>query len=167
MARRLTAVLVLITLGIGGCGKCRTPRSETIWSGPPTTVRPIASPPPNAQQETEVRLALEYLVSQRASRSRPRGVPPPGRRPPRSGPHRGYASWWECSAAVENGGSYDRSSNPTHFGRYQFSRSAWAGFGGDPAKWGTASPAEQDRVWENARNTPGAERQWTPYNGCG
>lgn len=67
---------------------------------------------------------------------------------------------------VEHGGSYDRSSNPTHFGRYQMDRNAWKTFGGNPATWGTASPEEQDRVFDNAMNA-GATSRWTPYDGCG
>lgn len=67
---------------------------------------------------------------------------------------------------VEHGGSYDRSSNPSHFGRYQFSRSTWKSFGGDPATWGHATPEEQDRVFANAMRQK-AYSHWTPYDGCG
>lgn len=82
------------------------------------------------------------------------------------GRHRGYGSWQECTAMVENGGDYGRSSNRSHFGRYQFSRSTWVLFGGDPGEWGHASPADQDRVFANAV-AQGASGHWTPYNGCG
>lgn len=71
-----------------------------------------------------------------------------------------------CIRQRENGGSYERGSNPSHFGAYQFSRSTWAANGGDPNEWGTASAEEQDRVFANtvARN---GYRDWTPYDGCG
>jgi hypothetical protein len=66
---------------------------------------------------------------------------------------------------VEHTG-YDRSSNPSHFGRYQFDRNAWSTYGGNPADWGHASPAEQDRVFNNAMNA-GAYSRWVPWDGCG
>ena len=71
-----------------------------------------------------------------------------------------------CVAATENGGSYGRSSNPTHFGRYQFDRSTWAAWGGNPADWGTASPAEQDRVFANAVAGGGLYQGWLRWDGC-
>lgn len=53
----------------------------------------------------------------------------------------------ECIGSTENGGDYGRSTNPTHFGRYQYDRQTWAANGGDPDTWGSASPEEQDRVF--------------------
>ncbi len=70
-----------------------------------------------------------------------------------------------CIIQHENGGDYGRSSNPTHFGRYQFSRSTWIRYGGDPNTWGHASPEEQDRVFRRAVNENGYQ-DWTPYNPC-
>lgn len=83
------------------------------------------------------------------------------------GGHRGYATAKECVSMVEHGGSYDRSSNPSHFGRYQFSRGTWAAYGGNPETWGSASPAEQDAVFETAWASPGGPSNWLPYDGCG
>jgi hypothetical protein len=83
----------------------------------------------------------------------------------RAGGHRGYATAEECIAMVEHGGAYDRSTNPTHFGRYQFSRSTWIAYGGDPATWGSASPAEQDAVFARAM-AAGGQSNWLPYDGC-
>jgi hypothetical protein len=73
-----------------------------------------------------------------------------------------------CVANRENGGDYGRSSNPDHFGRYQFSRSAWVSFGGDPSDWGSASPDEQDRVFDNAwsQGPTVQEQQWLRWDGC-
>ncbi len=69
---------------------------------------------------------------------------------------------------TENGGAYDRSSNPSHFGRYQFSRGAWAEFGGGN-DWGYASPAEQDAVFARAWSLGTAVQwgQWLDWDGCG
>lgn len=82
------------------------------------------------------------------------------------GAHRGYPDARTCVADTENGGSYGRSSNPSHFGKYQFSRSTWAEYGGNPATWGSASPAEQDAVFERAWRSPGGPSNWLPYDGC-
>lgn len=70
-----------------------------------------------------------------------------------------------CIAARENGGSYGRSSNPTHFGKYQYDRQTWAAHGGSPADWGHASPEEQERVFRIGVNQYGYGA-WRPYNGC-
>ncbi|MGH9095596.1 MAG: transglycosylase family protein, partial [Acidimicrobiales bacterium] len=71
-----------------------------------------------------------------------------------------------CIIARENGGSYGRSSNPSHFGRYQFSRGTWAAYGGSPDTWGSASPAEQDAVFARALASPGGAANWTPFDHC-
>lgn len=86
---------------------------------------------------------------------------------PSGGSHRGWATARECTSMVEHGGSYDRSTNPTHFGRYQFDRPLWAAFGGNPDTWGSASPGEQDAVFDRAWASPGGPNNWLPYNGCG
>lgn len=70
-----------------------------------------------------------------------------------------------CIRAHENGGSYGRSGNATHFGAYQFDRSTWAANGGNPADWGSASSAEQDRVFANTVASSGYSA-WTPFDGC-
>jgi hypothetical protein len=88
------------------------------------------------------------------------------------GSHRGYSTAKECVSMVEHGGSYDESSNPTHKGRYQFSRPAWIYFGGVPEHWDNwelATPEEQDRVFENAWSQGPAvqKQQWLNWDGCG
>lgn len=71
----------------------------------------------------------------------------------------------ECIGRVENGGDYGRSSNPTHFGKYQYDRSTWVAHGGNPEDWGTASPEEQERVFAEGTAQYGYSA-WTPYNPC-
>ena len=79
-----------------------------------------------------------------------------------------------CISARENGGSYGRSSNPTHFGRWQLSIGLWnryapgleSRFPGISRSWGYASPAEQDAVFMAVvANDPGYQN-WRPYDGC-
>lgn len=71
-----------------------------------------------------------------------------------------------CISTCENGGDYGRSTNPTHFGKYQYDRQTWVAHGGDPDDWGTASPEEQERVFANGTAQYGYGA-WTPYDGCG
>ncbi len=89
--------------------------------------------------------------------------------PTRSGPaHSGGSasgSVAACIRASENGGSYGRSSNSSHFGAYQFDRQTWAANGGNPGDWGSASASEQDRVFANTVASSGYS-SWTPYDGC-
>ncbi len=70
-----------------------------------------------------------------------------------------------CIRASENGGSYGRSGNATHFGAYQFDRQTWAAHGGNPSDWGSASVAQQDQVFANTVASSGYSA-WTPYDGC-
>jgi LysM repeat protein len=77
----------------------------------------------------------------------------------------GSGSVAACIRASENGGSYGRSGNATHFGAYQFDRQTWAANGGNPADWGSASAAEQDQVFANTVASSGYSA-WAPYDGC-
>lgn len=84
--------------------------------------------------------------------------------------HRGYSTAKECASMVEHGGSYDESNNPSHKGRYQFSRPLWIANGGVAAHWDDWSfttPAEQDAVFETAWYAPRGYNNWLPYDGCG
>jgi hypothetical protein len=77
----------------------------------------------------------------------------------------GGGSRQACIIARENGGSYARGTNPSHFGAYQYDRQTWAANGGNPATWGSASVAEQDAVFAATVARSGYSA-WTPYDGC-
>lgn len=118
------------------------------------------------QQEAE-RLAAEQKAAARPARPAARAAAPSG-----GGSHRGYATARECVSMVEHGGSYDESRNPSHKGRFQFSRSAWISFGGIAEHWDDwtlASPGEQDAVFETAWSQGPAvqQQQWLRWDGCG
>ncbi len=75
-------------------------------------------------------------------------------------------NWIEsCISSRENGGSYDRSGNWSHFGRWQFSTGLWSSYGGQAGDWGYASPAEQDYLFTKVVASSGYGN-WTPYDGC-
>ncbi len=80
--------------------------------------------------------------------------------------HKGNAQIEACIGAKENHGDYGRSTNPNHFGKYQFDRQTWAAHGGNPATWGSASPGEQDAVFRNTVNANPTYSNWCPYDHC-
>ena len=69
-----------------------------------------------------------------------------------------------CINEREHGGLYDRSANPSHFGRWQFSVSLWRSAGGQ-ADWGNAPPGEQDMLFVRVVDAGGIGN-WTRYDGC-
>jgi hypothetical protein len=74
-------------------------------------------------------------------------------------------SFGACVRSRESGGNYQATNAGGYYGAYQFSASTWAAYGGNPADYGNASAAEQDRVFANAIAQGGASN-WAPYDGC-
>jgi hypothetical protein len=70
-----------------------------------------------------------------------------------------------CVVARESGGNPQVMNASGHYGLYQFSAATWAAYGGNPADFGNASVAEQERVFENAL-ARGGQDNWSPYDGC-
>jgi LysM repeat protein len=77
----------------------------------------------------------------------------------------GDSSFQECVIARESGGNSQVMNSSGHYGLYQFSSSTWAAYGGNPAEFGDATVAEQNRVFDNAM-AAGGEFNWAPYDGC-
>ncbi len=74
-------------------------------------------------------------------------------------------SFGACVRAAESGGNYQAYNPGGYYGAYQFSASTWAEYGGNPAAYGHASPAEQDQVFANAL-AQGGQSNWSAYDGC-
>ncbi len=74
-------------------------------------------------------------------------------------------SFGACVRARESGGNYQATNAGGYYGAYQFSASTWAAYGGNPAAYGNASPAQQDQVFANAI-AQGGQSNWAPYDGC-
>ena len=74
-------------------------------------------------------------------------------------------SFGGCVRSRESGGNYQATNAGGYYGAYQFSASTWEAYGGNPADFGNASAAEQDRVFANAV-AQGGESNWAPYDGC-
>jgi len=81
-----------------------------------------------------------------------------------SGPWPGGA-FGNCVVQRESGGNAQVMNASGHYGLYQFSASTWAEYGGNPADFGHASVAEQERVFMNAL-AAGGQSNWAPYDGC-
>jgi LysM repeat protein len=77
----------------------------------------------------------------------------------------GDSSFQECVITRESGGNSQVMNASGHYGLYQFSASTWAAYGGNPADFGHASVAEQNRVFDNAI-AAGGQFNWAPYDGC-
>jgi hypothetical protein len=77
----------------------------------------------------------------------------------------GESSFQKCVIARESGGNSQVMNSSGHYGLYQFSASTWAAYGGNPADFGHASAAEQNRVFDNAI-AAGGQSNWSPYDGC-
>jgi LysM repeat protein len=74
-------------------------------------------------------------------------------------------SFQSCVIQRESGGNAQVMNSSGHYGLYQFSASTWAASGGNPADFGHASAAEQNRVFQNAYAQFGTS-PWGPYDGC-
>lgn len=77
-----------------------------------------------------------------------------------------YSGFQACVIARESGGNSQVMNSSGHYGLYQFAASTWAAYGGNPATFGHASVAEQNRIFANAMATPGGKNNWSPYDGC-
>jgi LysM repeat protein len=74
-------------------------------------------------------------------------------------------SFQQCVISRESGGDAQVMNGSGHYGLYQFSYSAWAAAGGNPADFGNASAAEQNQVFATAYAQDGTS-PWAPYDGC-
>ena len=74
-------------------------------------------------------------------------------------------SFAECVIQRESGGNAQARNPAGYWGLYQFSRATWVAYGGNPATYGSASAAEQTRVFNNAM-ARGGRGNWSPYDGC-
>jgi LysM repeat protein len=77
----------------------------------------------------------------------------------------GDSSFQKCVITRESGGNSQVMNSTGHYGLYQFSASTWAFYGGNPAEFGHATVAEQNRVFDNAI-AAGGQFNWAPYDGC-
>lgn len=142
---------------------CRQARVTPLLSAKRTS--PARDPEPDGDGD-EVRVSAAYHASPRHSSPRhfsyaayraPGGY---GNVSPGS-----YSGMQQCIISRESGGQSQVMNASGHYGLYQFSASTWAGSGGNPADFGHASVAEQNRVFASAVRARGYS-DWAPYDGC-
>ena len=68
--------------------------------------------------------------------------------------------------ARESGGNSQVMNLSGHYGLYQFSASTWAEYGGSPALFGHAERSRAGSGSSTMPWPPGAEYNWSPYDGC-
>jgi transglycosylase-like protein len=74
-------------------------------------------------------------------------------------------SFQSCVISRESGGNPNVMNSSGHYGLYQFDYGTWVSGGGNPADFGHASVAEQNRVFQVVYAARGAE-PWAPSDGC-
>jgi LysM repeat protein len=111
---------------------------------------------------THAHVAQPTIIEQDAGRPVPSTRSAPART---VASYTGDSSFQKCVIARESGGNSQVMNSSGHYGLYQFSSSTWAEYGGNPADFGHASVAEQNRVFDNAI-AAGGQYNWSPYDGC-
>lgn len=137
---------------------------QVAMSAAPTSYDPPAAQDPWVAVRDALAARTWYAAVVEQNAAKAKAVHRPARHQG-STTHHASGSTAECIGQVENGGDYGRSSNPTHFGKYQYDRQTWVAHGGDPSTWGTASPEEQERVFAEGTAKYGYGA-WTPYDSC-
>jgi hypothetical protein len=111
---------------------------------------------------------LAALAAARARRAqaaaRSASPPPAPPAPVGSGGNAASSALGVCIRNAEEGGSYAWGPG-NGGGAYQFVLSTWEHYGGAASAYGSAGPAYQDQVFDNAIAAGGASN-WTNYDGC-
>lgn len=77
-----------------------------------------------------------------------------------------FSGFEQCVITRESGGQSQVMNSTEHYGLFQFSASTWAAYGGNPADFGHASVAEQERVYENVVAAGATYGTWSEWDGC-
>lgn len=138
--------------------KLRIPLPPTHIPPPPKLLEPVPSITSSAGLDAS---STPYVPRH----ARPAAAPDRG--PAAETTAEGYpgGAFGACVVARESGGNPDIWNASGHWGLYQFSEPTWAEYGGAPADFGTASVAEQNRVFATALADDG-QSNWAPYDGC-
>ncbi len=108
--------------------------------------------------------AARRAKAAKAAAHSPAPSPPPSSAPPVSGGDAAHSSLGVCIRDAEEGGSYAWGPG-NGGGAYQFVLGTWERYGGAASEYGSASPAYQDQIFDNAIAAGGASN-WTNYDGC-
>ena len=127
---------------------------------PVATVAQLDPPAPAKTYESAPATDLSYTAP-----AAPVAATAPDPAPARAGAATVGGSFQQCVIARESGGSAQVMNGSGHYGLYQFDASTWAANGGNPADFGRASVAEQNKVFANTYAASGTA-PWAPYDGC-
>jgi hypothetical protein len=109
--------------------------------------------------------AARHARQQAAARQRAAARPTPkSTPPPSSGGNAASSPLGICIRHAEEGGSYAWGPG-NGGGAYQFLLGTWENYGGAASEYGSAGPAYQDQIFDNAIAAGGASN-WTNYDGC-
>ncbi len=93
-------------------------------------------------------------------------APAPAPRESSGGGYSVDSSFQACVIRAESGGNPYIWNASGHWGLYQFSEQTWIGYGGAASLFGSAGPAYQTQIFDNAMATPGGAENWSPYDHC-
>lgn len=117
-----------------------------------------------AQAARRARLAAQRQAARQAKQqatAQPSASPAPTLS---GGSDPAHSALGECIRNAEEGGSYAWGPG-NGGGAYQFAIGTWEKYGGAASEFGSAGPAYQDQIFDNAINAGGASN-WTAYDGC-
>jgi hypothetical protein len=119
---------------------------------------------------SRVHRSVAQLVNQPAATPPPAQAPAPApgsSSPPvlsSGGGDAAHSALGNCIRQAEEGGSYAWGPG-NGGGAYQFQLATWEHYGGAASAYGSAGPAYQDQIFDNAIAAGGASN-WTNYDGC-
>jgi hypothetical protein len=115
-------------------------------------------------QQQAAKQAAKQQAEQAAAPPPPSPSPSPAPAPSSGGGDAASSSLGICIRNAEEGGSYAWGPG-NGGGAYQFQLGTWEHYGGLASEYGTAGPAYQDQIFDNAIAAGGASN-WTDYDGC-
>jgi hypothetical protein len=124
-------------------------RLVPVAKATPSRPRPATAPKPGHEAAAASRPSYSELASHSGAYA----------------PVGGTSSFQACVISRESGGNSQVMNASGHYGLYPFSYSTWVAHGGNPADFGHASVAEQNRVFANTVAQDG-HSDWSPYDGC-
>jgi hypothetical protein len=114
-----------------------------------------------ARQQAAQRAAAQPTPSPAPT---PTASPVPAPAPSSGGGNAASSALGVCIRNAEEGGSYAWGPG-NGGGAYQFLLGTWEHYGGAASEYGSAGPAYQDQIFDNAIAAGGASN-WTDYDGC-
>jgi hypothetical protein len=117
-----------------------------------------------ARQKHRAALAAARQQAAQRATAQPTPTATPAPPPSTGGGNAASSALGVCIRNAEEGGSYAWGPG-NGGGAYQFLLGTWEHYGGAASAYGSAGPAYQDQIFDNAIAAGGASN-WTDYDGC-